>query len=144
MLLKLVKEDNQELLTRIESIVGIGRKTAVALIVLTDGFEKFDIARELCSFAGTTPIIRQSGKSIHSRARISKMGNKKLRAMLFLCSFSAKKHNKACRDLFDRMVAKGKPRKVALLAVCNKLLKQAFAIAKSGVPYNRDYRSILG
>lgn len=143
-LLKLVKEDDQDLLTRIESIVGIGRTTAVALIVLTDGFEKFDNAKELCSFAGITPIIRQSGKSVHSRARISKMGNRKLRAMLFMCSFSAKKHNKACSDLFERMVARGKPRKVALMAVCNKLLKQAFAIAKSGVPYNREYRSRLG
>lgn len=142
-LLEIVKEDNQDLLTRIESIVGIGRKTAVALIVLTDGFNKFDSAKELCCFAGITPIIRQSGSSVHSRARISKMGNRKLRSMLFLCSFSAKKHNTACSDLFERMVAKGKPRKVALLAVCNKLLKQAFAIAKSGVPYDREYRSRL-
>lgn len=142
-LLRIVREDNQDLLTRIESIVGIGRKTAVALIVLTDGFNKFDNAKELCSFAGTTPIIRQSGKSIHSRSRISKMGNRKLRSMLFFCSFSAKKHNKACKALFERMVAKGKPKKVALLAVCNKLLKQAFAIAKSGIPYDREYRSTL-
>jgi transposase len=142
-LLQIVKEDNQDLLTRIESVVGIGRKTAVALIVLTDGFNKFDNSKELCSFAGITPIIRQSGKSIHSRARISKMGNRKLRSMLFFCSFSAKKHNKGCKDLFERMVAKGKPKKVALLAVCNKLLKQAFAIAKSGVPYDREYRSTL-
>lgn len=142
-LIQIVKENNQDLLTRIESIVGIGRKTAVALIVLTDGFNKFENSRELCSFAGITPVIRQSGKSIHSRARISKMGNRKLRSMLFFCSFSAKKHTKGCKDLFERMVAKGKPKKVALLAVCNKLLKQAFAIAKSGATYDREYRSRL-
>jgi transposase len=35
--------------------------------------------------------------------------------------------------LFDRIVAKGKSKKLALLAVCNKLLKQAFASVKSGV-----------
>jgi hypothetical protein len=35
--------------------------------------------------------------------------------------------------LFDRIVAKGKSKKLALLAVCNKLLKQAFARVKSGV-----------
>ena len=142
-LLNLVKGDNQGLLTSIESIVGIGRKTAIALIVLTDGFTKFSHSKELRSFAGITPIIRQSGKSIHSRSRISKMGNRKLRSMLFLCSFSAKKHNKACKDIFDRMTAKGKPKKVALIAVCNKLLKQSFAIAKSGVPYDNEYRSKL-
>lgn len=142
-LLRIVKLEHQDLLTRIESIVGIGRKTAVVLIVLTDGFEKFESAGQLCSYAGLTPIIRQSGTSLYAKARISKMGNRRLRSMLFLCSFSAKKHNKACIALFDRMVAKGKPRKVALIAVCNKLLKQAFAIAKSGVPYDREYRSVL-
>ncbi|WP_299217237.1 IS110 family transposase [uncultured Dokdonia sp.] len=142
-LLRIVKREHQDLLTRIESIVGIGRKTAVTLIVLTEGFEKFESAKQLCSYAGLTPIIRQSGSSLHVKARISKMGNRRLRSMLFLCSFSAKKHNKACIALFNRMVAKGKPRKVALIAVCNKLLKQAFAIAKSGVPYDREYRSVL-
>ena len=40
-------------------------------------------------------------------------------------------------------MAKGKNGKVALIAVCNKLLKQAFAIIKSGVPYQADFRSTL-
>lgn len=143
-LLGIVRLEHRELLTRIESIVGIGRKTAVALIVFTDGFNKFDNAGQLCCYAGLTPIIRQSGSSINGRARISKMGNRRIRSMLFLCSFSAKRHNRACREMFDRMVAKGKPRKVALIAVCNKLLRQAFAIARSGIPYDRAYRSNLG
>jgi transposase len=43
-------------------------------------------------------------------------------------SFSAKKSNAACKALYERVVAKGKNGKVALIAVCNKLLKQAFAI----------------
>jgi transposase len=45
--------------------------------------------------------------------------------------------------LFDRLVAKGKNKKLALIAVCNKLLKQAFAIVKSGVPYQADFCSKL-
>ena len=45
--------------------------------------------------------------------------------------------------LFDRIVAKGKSKKLALIAVCNKLLKQAFSIVKNGVPYNKEYRSAL-
>jgi hypothetical protein len=40
-------------------------------------------------------------------------------------------------------VAKGKRKKLALIAVCNKLLKQAFAIAKNRIPYNQSYRSTL-
>ena len=142
-LLVLVKQAHQDLLTRLESIPGIGRKTAIMLVVLTGGFERFNSASALCSYAGLTPIIRQSGSSINGRARISKIGNQKLRNLLFMCSFNACKYNKACRDLYERMVAKGKSKKLALIAVCNKLLKQAFAIAKSGLIYDATYKSTL-
>ena len=142
-LLKLVRETHQDLLTRIETIPGIGRKTAIMLVVLTDGFDRFKSASELCSYSGLTPMIRQSGTSVKGRPRISKIGNKKLRNLLFMCSFNACKYNKACRELYERIVAKGKSKKLALIAVCNKLLKQAFAIAKSGLIYDETYRSTL-
>ena len=60
-----------------------------------------------------------------------------------MCSFNACKYNKACKAIYDRIVAKGKSKKLALMAVCNKLLKQAFAIAKSGLVYNQNYKSVL-
>ena len=37
----------------------------------------------------------------------------------------------------------GKREKLVVIAVCNKLLKQAFAIVKNGLPYNEDYKSKL-
>ena len=140
-LTELVKTEHQELLTLIESIPGLGRKTSMMLIVLTDGFKRFTNASALCSFSGLTPIIRESGSSVRGRARISKVGNKKLRNLLFMCSFTACKCNRACKVIYDRIVSKGKSKKLALIAVCNKLLKQAFAIAKSGVKYDQNYRS---
>ena len=142
-LLILVKQTHQDLLTRLKSIPGIGPKTAIMLVVLTGGFDRFSSASELCSYAGLTPVIRQSGTSVKGRSRISKIGNQKLRNLLFMCSFNACKYNKACRDLYERIVAKGKSKKLALIAVCNKLLKQAFAIAKSGLIYHDAYRSTL-
>jgi transposase len=48
-----------------------------------------------------------------------------------MCSFNACTYNKACKAIYDSTVAKGKRKKLALIAVCNKLLKQAFAIAES-------------
>lgn len=142
-LLILVKQEHQDLLTRLKTIPGIGRKTAIMLVVLTGGFERFSSASELCSYAGLTPVVRQSGSSVKGRPRISKMGNQKLRNLLFMCSFTACKYNKACRDLYGRIVAKGKSKKLALIAVCNKLLKQAFAIAKSGLIFDKEYKSTL-
>jgi len=142
-LTQLVKEHQQGQLTLLKSIPGMGHKTAMLLIILTDGFNRFENAKQLCCYAGITPTIRQSGSSVRGRSRISKVGNKKLRNLLFLCSFSACKYNKGCREIYERIVAKGKSKKLALIAVCNKLLKQAFAIAKSGLPYDEQFVSKL-
>ena len=142
-LLELVKSEHQDQLTLLKSIPGMGVKTALFLIVVTDGFNKFENAKQLCSYVGITPTIRASGSSVRGRSRISKIGNRKLRNLLFLCAFSACKHNKACRALYERIIAKGKSKKLALIAVANKLLKQAFAIAKSKLPFNENYVSNL-
>jgi transposase len=90
-----------------------------------------------------SPREHTSGTSIRGRVRITKMGGGLIRGKLFMCSFSAKRSNTACQALFERLVAKGKNKKLALIAVCNKLLKQAFAIIKSGVPYQADFASSL-
>ena len=142
-LLKNVKSEYQESLTLLKTIPGIGDKTALMLLVFTDGFNRFESSKELCSYAGITPIIRKSGSSVNGRPRISKMGNPKLRNLLFMCSFNACKYNSACKALFDRIVAKGKSKKLALIAVCNKLLKQAFSIVKNRLPYDVNHRSTL-
>jgi transposase len=141
--LLLVKQEQQHQLTLLKGIPGLGTKTALFLIVITDGFDKFETSGQLCSFVGITPTIRQSGSSVRGKSRISKVGNQKLRNLLFLCAFSACKHNKACREIYERIVNKGKSKKLALIAVANKLLKQAFAIAKSGLPYDEKFVSKL-
>ena len=142
-LLTLVKQEQQSQLTLLKTIPGMGVRTALFLIVVTDGFSKFEKASQLCSYVGITPTIRQSGSSVRGRSRISKVGNRKLRNLLFLCAFSACKHNKACREIYERITSKGKSKKLALIAVSNKLLKQAFAIAKSGLPYDENFVSKL-
>lgn len=114
-LLSLVKMEQQQQLTLLTTVPGIGTKTALFLIVITDGFSKFETAAQLCSYVGITPTIRESGSSVRGRSRISKVGNKKLRNLLFLCAFNACKHNKACRELYERVVNKGKARNWHLL-----------------------------
>jgi transposase len=113
------------------------------LIVFTDGFSKFETASQLCSYVSITPTTRELGSSIRGRARINKVGNKKLRNLLFLCSSNACKHKKDCRELYERIVAKGKSKKLALIAVANKLLEHCFAITKQGLIYDATYRSTL-
>ena len=116
LLLGIVKKSHQYLLTRLESIPGLGRKTSLMLIVLTDGFDRFETASALCCYSGLTPTTRQSGSTIKGRPRISKMGNPKQRNLLFMCSFTACKYNKACKAIYDRIVAKEKSKNLALIA----------------------------
>lgn len=137
----LILDERREQLELLTSIPGIGKKTAILLIVMTRGFTSFQNSRQLSCYAGITPVIRTSGSSIRGRSRISKTGNGKLRNLLFLCSFSASKLNKSCKELYDRIVARGKSKKLALIAVSNKLLKQAFAVINSGGAYDPEYRS---
>tara|TARA_B100001105_G_scaffold64052_1_gene49961 strand:- start:140 stop:1117 length:978 start_codon:yes stop_codon:yes gene_type:complete len=138
----LVEKHHYEQFKQLKSIPGIGPKTAMALIVLSGGFIKFNNAKQLSSYIGISPRIFESGTSVKGKARICKMGMSRIRAMLYVCSWSAIKKNKACREIFERLVEKGKAKKLALIAVVNKLLKQAFAIAKNKTYYNENNLNI--
>jgi transposase len=139
----LVKEHQGDLYARLKTIPGIGRKTAALLIVSTDGFKDFESNGQVSSYFGLAPTERSSGSSIRGRSRISKVGNKKVRNHLFMCSFTACKCNPQCHALYERIVNKGKSKKLALIAVANKLVKQAYGIAKSDLAYDPNYKSVL-
>jgi transposase len=136
---KLVAENDEEDVNNLQSIPGIGRKTAVALTVYTKGMNDFDNHRKMASYFGICPRIVESGTSVKGRGKICKMGMGHIRMLLYMCARSAKKYNRACRELYERLLAKGKAKKLALIAVANKLLKQAFAIVKNKSPYVENY-----
>lgn len=122
----------------LQSIPGLGKRASAMLIVFSEAFNKVENHRQLICLAGLSPREFSSGSSIRGRSRICKMGGGHLRSILYMCSMSAIKKNKACKELYERLRAKGKNGRLALIAVCNKLLKQAFAIAKSGVKYHES------
>ncbi|MFH7014599.1 IS110 family transposase, partial [Flavobacterium sp. FlaQc-52] len=134
-MIAIIKDHHNELFKQLKSIPGIGRKTAMLLIVISGGFTKFNNARQLSSYVGISPRIFESGTSVKGKSKICKMGMSRIRAMLYVCSWSAKKYNTACKELYDRLVEKGKAKKIALIAVANKLLKQAFALASKNEFY---------
>jgi transposase len=67
------------------------------------------------------------------------MGTARLRRGLYIATWSAIRFNQPAKDLYNRLKAKGKASKIALIAVANKLIKQAFAIAKSGQKFNPNF-----
>lgn len=128
-----------DLVKKVQSVKGIGKRATAILIVFTQAFKHTDSYQQLISYAGLSPKEYTSGKSIRGKVRISKIGGKQLRKTLYMCALNAKKTNAACKELYDRLVAKGKNKKLAIIAVCNKLLKQVFAVVKSGKMYKDDY-----
>lgn len=123
------------------SIKGIGKRATAMLIVFTQGFKYTHSHRQLISFAGLSPTEYSSGSSIYGRPRIYKRGGKNLRDVLYMCSMNAIKTNTACKALYERLKANGKTGKQALIAVCNKLLKQVYAVVKNNSLYQPNYCS---
>lgn len=142
-LFEAVKESAQQEFTLLKSIPGIGKKTAAMLLVYSNCFRDFEHSKQFVSYVGLSPVHRQSGTSVKGKSYISKKGNKMLRNHLFLCSFTASIHNAQCKALFDRIVAKGKSKKLALIAVSNKLIRQAFGVLKNRLVFDMNYQSSL-
>lgn len=137
----LLEQWQPDQLKSVSSVKGIGKRAAAMLIVFTQGFKHTHNHRQLISFAGLAPTQYSSGSSIQGKPRIYKRGGKNLRDVLYMCSMNAMKTNTACKALYDRLRANGKTGKQALIAVCNKLLKQVFAVVKNNSLYQPNYCS---
>lgn len=136
----IVNEHAPKSLTNLRSIPGVGKKTAILFIVTTNNFRDFDSSKQVTAYVGLNPVERSSGTSIRGRSYISKKGSPMLRNHLFMCSFTASKCNPQCNALYERIVGKGKSKKLALTAVCNKLIKQAYGVCKNELLYDKNYK----
>ena len=105
-------------------------------MALTGGFTRVETAKELVSFVGLAPRVFQSGRSVNGKGHLCKLGNSRVCQLLYMTSMQAKKANPACQALYDRLVARGKPKLVALMAVAHKLVRQCFALASRGVKFD--------
>ncbi len=123
------------------SIKGIGITLAAALIVATGGFTYFDNAKQLTRYLGLSPTYQQSGTSVNVKGHINRNGDSALRSQLYVAAFSSLRCNTECKACFDRLRSNGKPGKVAVIAVANKLVRQAFAVVTQGKPYVDGFKS---
>lgn len=121
------------------SIKGIGAKTAALLLAELGDLRRFKSARQLAAYIGITPRHFQSGTSVNKRSAISKQGNARVRAGLYMPAVVAKRWNKPCRVFAERLDAAKKPGKVIIIAVMRKLVHQIYAILKSQRPFDPDY-----
>jgi len=135
----ITEKHHSDLYKNLQTIPGLGKRTAMLLIVITDGFTKFENAKELVSYIGICPRLYESGTSVRGKSRICKMGMSRMRQLLYLCSMRAMSSNKACKEMYERLKQRGKNGKLALVALANKLVRQAFAIGTGNIAYNANF-----
>ena len=140
-LASLAEDEYKKQMDLLTSIKGIGITLAAALIVATGGFTYFDNAKQLTRYLGLSPTYQLSGTSVHVKGHINRNGDPGLRSQLYVAAFSSLRCNTECKACFDRLRSNGKPGKVAVIAVANKLIRQAFAVVTQGKPYVDGFKS---
>ncbi len=127
--------DDHALSSVLASIDGIGTLTVARLLSRLGDPSHFRSASALASYVGVVPATNQSGLFRPGRARMSPLGNAEVRAFLWMPTLVAIKHNPWLRAYYQRLVARGKPRKLAVVAAMRKLLVAIYSVAKSRQPF---------
>ncbi len=121
--------EKEDLLT---SVPGIGPTISRTLIAELPELGRLN-RRQIAALAGLAPFTRQSGqwrgKSFIGGGRVA------VRSALFMGALVAKQHNPVLKAFFERLVAAGKPKMVALIAVARKLLTILNAVLRDQKPW---------
>ena len=141
---RLIREDDSfhRLIKILTSTPGIGMLLATSLAVTTNGFKRTRNYKRLASYAGISPIEHTSGTSVYRKSRSRCFGPSRLRKLLYLAAMSVATHNPEFRRYYLRKVAEGKPKKLVLNNISNKLLKVVCALVRSESEYIPNYKSV--
>lgn len=135
--------ENQETLQQnfrlLTSIKGVGKVLALASIIKTNNFTRFDTARKFACFCGTAPFEHSSGTSIKGRTRVSHLADKKMKTLLDLSAKSAIQHDKELKEYYLKRIGMGKSKISTINIVRNKILYRMFAVIKRQTPFIQDY-----
>jgi len=128
-------------ITLVDGIPGIGFISAVTLMAEIGDINDFKKAKHLIAYFGIDPSVNQSGKFNSSKNKISKRGSKISRKILYdivLTSVRDKVNGQPYNPILQQYFKenlRGKAKKVAFLAVANKLIKYIFSVLKNQRPY---------
>lgn len=118
----------QASVVRLRSIPGIGPLTASWILTATLNFASCDTPEQVVSYAGLAPHPRDSGTSLRGHRSVGGGGHARLRRALYMAAVSAVRFNPVIRTFYQRLIARGKPPKVALCAAARKLFCIAWAV----------------
>ena len=124
------------------TIPGVGLQLASYLLVLTQGFTRPADSKTLAAHIGICPYEYRSGKSVYRPSASRHFGPSAMRKLLYLAALSVRTHNAQYEKYFLRKVAEGKPKRLVINNIENKLLRVICGVLKSEMPFIPNYRSV--
>jgi transposase len=122
----------------LETIPGLGRRTAEAVAAHLGDATRFASAKQVGAFAGLVPRQYQSGIT-DRRGAITRRGPAILRKLLVECAWAMLRYNPWAQKVYKRLTGGGKARrKPAVVALARKLLVRCWAMLRDGVPWRAE------
>jgi len=123
----------------LKSIPGLGDKTIPQLLAYIGRPERFKSVRALIAYASLTPLIQESGTSLHKHRGTHPMGHQELKRALYFPALVAGRYNPLVAAFWSRLKAQNKPGKVIVVACMHKLLAIAYGVLRSGKPFDANH-----
>jgi transposase len=120
----------------LRSVPGIGETSGIQILAELLLLPEDRDVRQWVAYAGLDPREYSSGTSVRKYTRISKVGNRHLRCALYLPALVASRREPHLHGFYEELLARGKKKKQALMAVARKLLHAVFGMFRSDRPYD--------
>ncbi len=144
--MRILIDSDEEILETYEcitSIKGISLINASAFIAYTNNFKEFGAdPRRIATYWGVAVFAQDSGTSVHHQAKTSPMCSKLLKSLISEAAMAAKRYNPELRRYYNRLIAKGKHKGIALNNVKNKLIHIITALAVNKTKYIEGFEAI--
>jgi transposase len=125
----------------LESIPGVGPVISKLMIAMIRS-RNFSTATQCSAYVGLNPVHHESGTSIKGRSHISKMGDSKIRAKLYMAAVVAIQHNPDIKHQYERLLQHGKSKMSAICAAMRKLVQICFGVLKHQTNYQPQTQNL--
>jgi transposase len=145
MIMSIINADPElkRLFSLVTSVVGIGKVTAVQLLITTNEFKDINNAKSYACYAGLVPYLEESGV-FKGKGRVSHMANKKVKTLLHMAALVAIQYNDELRMYYERKVNAQKKNKMSVInAVRNKLVQRIFSCVNQNRKYEKNYLRLV-
>jgi transposase len=121
------------------SIPGIAETTAALLLAELTNIKQYNSARQVAAYAGLVPRERQSGSSVRGRAKLSKIGNARLRRALYFPAITAIRCSPFFQAWAEGLHKRGKSKMSVVCAVMRKLIHLTYGVLKHGKEFDPQW-----